>query len=273
MKRNYIILSVLSIAFTCFLFSCSIKRSYLSNEQLERISDSITAEARVLYVYEKNSWQAEDALVEHCSNLDQINGNIDKPAGGMALSTIYYNYEDSIVYFECFNDVINRKFIFRDTIRKLTQNELDSIAWKIRIVEAGKRVKVDIDYPNATFNKQFINVGNGIVRTYCMMGTSEHGVIPFGNDYSYDTDDEGNLIASRRYHGAYLPTPVFGEEGNPVEMIFHTHIDYTNPWFTPTDLCLYWLYCAERGLNVPFMIANRYGSMISTCGFDASLFE
>ena len=39
MKRNYIIVSVLSIAFTCFLFSCSIKRSYLSNEQLERIAD------------------------------------------------------------------------------------------------------------------------------------------------------------------------------------------------------------------------------------------
>lgn len=73
------------------------------------------------------------------------------------------------------------------------------------------------------------------------MGTRESGVIPFGNDYLFWSDAEGNITDWKKFHSNIIPIYAKGPNGEKVTSSCHSHLP-TTPYITATDICTFRLY-------------------------------
>ena len=97
----------------------------------------------------------------------------------------------------------------------------------------GDSLRYNPDYGRPNFD--FVRIDANTTRMYMLQGVERSGIIPFGNDFSFDFDNDGNIKAFRRYHQSFIPVP------NDGEMAFHSHLK-DNPYITPTDICNFLLY-------------------------------
>ena len=113
-----------------------------------------------------------------------------------------------------------------------------------------------------TFNSEVMRIDEDLYRVYYMLGTAQHGVIPFGCDFSYDCDSEGNIKGFRRYHKTYIPAQLKMDDGSPVLYAVHSHLRFC-PLIAPTDIALFLLYGYEAGLSGFKVASTAYHCVFS----------
>ena len=271
MKRLVIIL------LCCWLFIPALRAqqtaSLLDAADLKAANDSILAEAYQLYLHEKVAWVLEDVFYgSKSSAINMVDGWLPITEDGITVKGIFYNKEKTQALFEANFNIQTGETSAKDAVRDLTKEEIDEINEHLRIIDAVKSLDAeDLPYcpEGCTFNVDIVSIGENLHRVYYILGTSQHGIIPFGCDFSYDCDSEGNIKAFRRYHKTYIPAVLKMEDGSAVREIFHSHLSIC-PLMAPTDIALFLLYGYEAGLSGFNVLSTVYHCRFA---FDPETYE
>ncbi len=217
-----------------------------SQDELATINDSILHEGLRLYILEKLSWIASDLLAEHATvDLSSIDGSavISDNDGNL---THFYCSQDSVV-FSCTIDQNDFSLSWDNTVEPMSEYERGAVHVRSSIINHILETYGDSIYsiPDGSKNVDLISLDSDKIRVYLLQGTNLDGVIPFGNDYYVDVDNDGNLIDFHRYHQSYIPIDITqtGDDTQALEVI-HSHTA-DNPFFTPTDICNALLYAHD----------------------------
>lgn len=204
-------------------------------EQIEQANDSILEEGIKLYDYEKAAWLGTDLVIEHCKYKDELTGVIVYEATDGKLHCIAYDK----YFLQClFDYTFDESNSYSDAKRPLTQDEAKLIGMKTKMQE--KCIETQTIQDCGPLNTDLIPLPNGNYRFYWLTGTTETNIVPIGNDYSFDFDENLNIIKQTKYHKSLLSMEI--KEG--VTSIIHSHLD-DNPYMTPTDVCNYLLYARD----------------------------
>jgi hypothetical protein len=204
--------------------------------------DSIIQEANTLYNYEKAAWNASDLLKEGLSSNSEIGGYVAYHID----DTIIVVYSDinqvmSIAKFRFLNSNLAEPFEMNFDAEVLNDAEYEFFSMKQKILNGIIYGEYEISIPEG-YNPNFILIkGQGEYRFYIIMGATKAGVIPFGNDYLFTTDNEGNIMDYKKFHTNIIPTFSKYEDLGTVTSAMHSHIKST-PYITATDICTFRLY-------------------------------
>ncbi len=223
--------------------------AYPQDDNLRFKLDSIVKEADVLYSYEKAAWVATDLFM--------ANRKLKKDYGGY----IVYHSNDTVfaVFLNKNQDGKKAKYYFTDLGQgnpfrteiedsPLTANEQELLVIKIKIIGQLSGSKYDVSIPPG-FNPNFVLIrDNANYKLYILMGTSQSGIIPFGNDYLFRADPVGKITYWKKFHSRLIATPSKAPNGEKVISCMHSHLE-TTPYITATDICTFRLYSALAGME------------------------
>lgn len=244
MKR----LVLFSLLFVSFILPMRAQQSNTipAPEEIKAANDSILAEAYRLYLHEKVAWILEDIVYQTYEDaMNNADGWVPISEDGITVKGVFYNKERTKALYEASINIQTGEASSSDSVRDLTADELEEIEVLQRVINAVRSLESIPSCPEGcTFNIEAIQIDDNLYRVYWMLGTSQSGIIPFGSDFSYDCDAEGNIKEVRRYHKSYIPTPTSMDDGGKVRLIVHSHTSIC-PYIAPTDIALFLLYGYE----------------------------
>jgi hypothetical protein len=241
MKKPYFIITLLSFFFiTSFAFS---------NNNSNNKFKEIVREANLLYQYEKVAWNSSDYFVNQKEMVSACGDFLVYHTDSLIHSVFIDKLKNNRIakYTFKYNDLeqpIEETFDFT----KLTDYEKDLFNKKQKILNqiAKNNYKIEVlekFKPNIVLLKS-----SNTYKLYIIMGTSESGIIPFGNDYRFTADKNGSLIKMEKLHTQLHPIKIESRNNERVESKLHTHIS-PEPHITATDICTFRLYADLYGLN------------------------
>ncbi|SIR02996.1 hypothetical protein [Chryseobacterium indoltheticum] len=212
-----------------------------TDAEIKKKLDSIKAEGNLLFSLENSSWHSTDLAREN----KKINGNF----GGYltyknndTVKTVILHKDRNLVIAE-YSFTNNSKKPIKENLyqRNLNSNENNLKNIRSKVIAQLSDPKYEVGVPNG-FNLNIITIPfEESYKNYVITGSSEANVIPFGNDYLFITDKEGNIISNKKFHSRLIPTMTSMPEGGIVTMSTHSHLK-TNPFISATDICTFKLY-------------------------------
>lgn len=237
-------------------------------EELRAANDSILAEAYLLYLFEKSAWVLEDVLAaSKPATMNEMGGwfPLGDEENEDVIKGVFFNHEKTKVLFEASFNLKTGAASGMDVVRDLSPEEIVIINVREKVLRAVRTLDPE-DLPSCpegcTFNTEVMRIDEDLYRVYYMLGTAQHGVIPFGCDFSYDCDSEGNIKGFRRYHKTYIPAQLKMDDGSPVLYAVHSHLRFC-PLIAPTDIALFLLYGYEAGLSGFKVASTAYHCVFS----------
>lgn len=244
-------------------------------EVLKAANDSILAEAYLLYLFEKSAWVLEDVLAaSKPATMNEMGGwfPVGDEENEDVIKGVFFNKEKTKVLFEASFNFKTGTASGKDVVRDLSLEEIEIINVREKVLRAVHTLDSE-DLPSCpegcTFNSEVMRIDEDLYRVYYMLGTVQHGVIPFGCDFSYDCDSEGNIKEFRRYHRTYIPAQLKMDDGSPVLYAVHSHLRFC-PLMAPTDIALFLLYGHEAGMSGFKVLSTAYHCVFS---FDPVAYE
>ena len=237
-------------------------------EVLKAANDSILAEAYLLYLFEKSAWVLEDVLTaSKPATMNEMGGwfPVGDEENEDVIKGVFFNHEKTKVLFEASFNFKTGTASGKDVVRDLSLEEIEIINVREKVIRAVRTLDPE-DLPSCpegcTFNTEVMRIDEDLYRVYYMLGTAQHGVIPFGCDFSYDCDSEGNIKEFRRYHRTYIPAQLKMDDGSPVLYAVHSHLRFC-PLMAPTDIALFLLYGHEAGMSGFKVLSTAYHCVFS----------
>ena len=226
------------------LFSLSIlgkAQNELSKKQIEEKTDSILIEGNLLYKYERAAWISFDLAMEEESIKLDYGGYITYQDGDSIKTTIL-DKENKFCIFELtfikdFNKPTNENL----TRRKLTENEEKLLYIKNKIIDEIIEKKYEVGCPEGYSLNKILIPNNKGYKLYIITGTSQSQIIPFGNDYLFYADENGNITSWKKFHSRLISTQTVGPSGEEVRGLTHSHLR-AEPFISATDICTFKLY-------------------------------
>ena len=236
-------LTLLLCCATFIFASCSTTKSFLSSAEMQAINDSIVAEGFQLYYSERANWIATDLMFEKC-DIANVGGSVTYKPDSNTWAVVFFdrNNENCVLEYRV-STLSDEAYVF-DSIRPISEKEM--ALWhrkNILIEKAIGKYGDKMQFASKSFgspNLDIIEINDHLIRMYFLQGTIKHDLIPFGNDYSIDFDDNLEPIAFRKYHNSLIAIPT-KDSGEEVRMTVHSHLP-DNPFITPTDICNFLLY-------------------------------
>lgn len=220
--------------------------------ELQYIADSILMEGNLLALYERAAWIAGD----------QFQARSEELTGKFGGYLVYHDENDNVkvIFADGTRDELNciYEVIFYDDLENpMTESVVDrkftdweETLWTARDIIIGNLEEIGItpaSYENFPFNNAIFPTHTGY-RFYLFPGTVLNGMFPFGNDYFFDADPEGNIVEWRKMHSRLIAEPM-EYDNNPIREITHSHI-LSEPFITPTDVCTFQLYAPFSQVKV-----------------------
>ena len=238
MKRTAILITFLSL--TINLLS--------QDNGLQFKFDSIIKEANTLYYFEKAAWNSSDLLRSSEKANVSIGGYVAYNINDTVIIT--YASENQIMRianYRFLNSNLDEPFAINYEAVKLNdiENQLFDIRKKIlsQLLNGAYEVLIYENYsPNFVLIKD-----QSEFRFYIIMGANKAGVVPFGNDYLFKADKDGNIIEFRKFHSKMIPVYSEYDNGGKVTSATHSHLK-TTPYITATDICTFRLYAQYTDL-------------------------
>lgn len=244
-----------------FLFTCSLlsSQSQLTDIQIKEKLDSILLEGNLLYRYEKAAWIS-----------------IDMARDNKIIKKDFFSY---LVYHE--NDtvrtlILNKKseciyelrFVFQfdnpisDFVltRALSAKEQNMVSTKTAIIKKIVEQKIPVGCPEGYGLNMILMPKDDGYKFYIITGANKSGIIPFGNDYLFMTDDSGNIQSWKRFHSRLIALDSKGPNGEVVREMIHSHLK-AEPFITATDICTFMLYgklCGQSSFQVLSTDLGKY---------------
>jgi len=237
------ILKILSLIF--FIHTTAVAQ----NDNLQVKLDSILEEADLLYRYEKAAW--------HGSDLFMADAELREDYGGYVIyhssDTVYATFVDKsqkrhVARYSFTTNELEKPNATDTTKRPLSAIEKQLLDIKLKVLNQLRNPKYEVGIPEG-YNPNLVlfKRDNGY-RMYVIMGTAASNVIPFGNDYLFETDLEGEIVKWKKYHSRVIPAETQLDGGRTVVSAVHSHLK-TTPLITATDICTFRLYGPMYGLN------------------------
>lgn len=248
MKKLKILAITASVISIAILASCSTRKlatggSRPRPETIQAALDSICNEGYNLFIAERINWMATDSVIEH-NDIERVGGNVIWQPDINTWCAIFFDREHKNCIFELTYNSVTHEADFSYTTRPVGEADQALWEWKSLMVDNavknyGDSLRYNSDYGRP--NIDIVRIDANTVRMYILQGVERPNVIPFGNDYSIDFDNNGNAKTFRRYHRTFLPIPTVDEDDAKVSTIYHSHLK-DNPYITPTDICNFLLY-------------------------------
>ena len=250
------------------VFSCSLLAQRPAMHVIDAVNDSVIDEGNTLYLHDKLSWVMSDAYKQMCSSKTASLSTVGM-LNDTLMSGIMIDVDQMKCVFECRLNLNSGEIEPFDLVRGLTPKEIARAERQIALLE--KVSDLDGIY-NVTeagdLNADVVEISPNLTRVYLLQGTDKSKLIPFGNDYSFDFDDAGNLIARRKYHKSFIPIDFGGKDGN-IRKCTHSHLD-DNPYITPTDIATFLLYGHDLYGMKTFSIYSKAFNCYFTYNADAA---
>ena len=235
--KSFLLLSFLVCSFSANVNAKKKMDVFKLQEMTRPINDSIYNEGYKLYTYEKAAWIGTDMFMEHCKYKDEFEGVIVYEATDGKLHCISYDK----FHLQCLLDyTYDENNTYSDVKRPLTEYEAKLIDMRLKMKK--KCLETNMINVMECMNTDLIPLPNNCYRMYWLTGTTKENLVPMGNDYSFDFDENLNIIKKTKYHNSFIPSG--WPEGKSVNSVMHSHLE-DNPYMTPTDVCNYLLYARD----------------------------
>jgi len=215
---------------------------YSQSEVTQTKLDSIIKEADLLYNYEKAAWASTDLL----RSLERLKDD----SGGYVIyhskDTIFASIIDKtqkkrIVKYSFVTSDFDSPFNTNFDTKELSKKEERLLKIRNTLIDQLSDSKYEIDFPKG-FNPNLILLEDeNEYRLYIIMGTNESNIIPFGNDYLFRADLDGNIKTWKKFHSRLIPIQSKMSTGETITSATHSHLRST-PYITATDICTFRLY-------------------------------
>jgi len=245
------------------LFFVTVHLALFGQEDLQNQSKEIEAEGKKLYRSEMASWHGTDIFLE---KFPQHRENF----------SAYFSYEDAkgthcIFYSKAEQPKVLATISFDEsysldkavadgTPRDFTAFEKDM--YLLRKAAAGM-VQTDSFfryYKNTNFNIVPL-VDKNEKKVYVLTGTSQKGVVMFGNDYLLTFDNDNQLLAKKALHRSLIPIKYGNEEEGESIGAMHSHLPELGELMTPTDICTLMLYQNLTNWKQHIVVSQNYISI------------
>ena len=250
------------IGFLLILLTVSLWM-FSQEDNLQAKLDSIITEADLLYRYEKSAWNSIDLLMADKKLKNNFGGYVVSHSGDTVFVTcVDKTKKKSIARFTYTSRDLDKPCITKLESTPLTLLEKELLEIKIKIINQLSASKYNVTIPQGYGTNFVLLESLNEFKLYILMGTSESGVIPFGNDYLFRTNKKGNITEWKKFHSKMIPAHAKGFES---AVHFHSHLK-TTPYITATDICTFRLYgklcgmeefgviCAATGKNYKYNI-------------------
>lgn len=231
---------ITAVLFIVMSFMISAQGNTYSEKEFQHKLDSIKAEGNLLYSHEIASWNSGDLMAAN-KKLRELAQSYLTYKSNDTVKTVFLNKDQNLIVAE-YSFKNNQKKPVRENLqqRKLNQKELNINKIRSTIISQLSDPKYEVGAPEGyTLNLIIIPI-NENYKAYLIPGTSQSGVIPFGNDYLFMTDKEGKITSNQRFHSRLIPAFTQGENGT-LTTSTHSHLK-TNPFISATDICTFKLY-------------------------------
>ena len=235
---------------TVLLFSKNVhsQNEKFSIDQIQTKLDSIKAEGNLLYSFENAAWNSTD-LASQNSYLKKNFGTYLTYKTNDTIKTVILDLDHKEVIVE-YNFINSEKKPCKEIFipRDLNQTEQELYALRFNLYQQLDDEKYEVRIPDG-YNLNFITIPfNDKYKTYVITGASEWGVIPFGNDYLFITDNKGQILESKKFHVSFIPQQTSLSEGKKIVRAMHSHLK-TNPFISATDICTFKLYAPYSDID------------------------
>ena len=262
--KKYMVLLAFCLVGLAFSSCSSLRNTTLKNlpplSEASPILDSIVKEGYQMYYSERANWIATDLVFEK-HGVDELGGSITYRTDGDIWIVCFFDTNKENCLFECQFDIKSGNTLALDSIRSITPFEQEQLQRKETMLnEAISKYGSELKFAPESFgtpNIDIVRMNDQLTRMYFLQGTIQHDVIPFGNDYSIDFDENLVPVAFHKYHNSLIACPTKSEEGADVKMTWHSHLR-DNPYITPTDICNFLLYAPEN-MNSFCVFSTAYG--------------
>ncbi|WP_153394297.1 hypothetical protein [Chryseobacterium vaccae] len=219
----------------------SAQEKKYSDQELKQKLDSIKAEGNLLFSHENASWHSGDLISQNKSVAGSVGTYLTYKVHD-TIKTVFLNREQSLVLAE-YSFKNNGTKPVKENFRQRKLNNTESGINKVRntIIPQLSDPKYEVGVPEGYNLNIIILPLNEKYKVYLIPGTSQNGIIPFGNDYLFITDGEGKILSNQRFHSRLIPAITQMENGTTSVKTTHSHLK-TNPFISATDICTFKLY-------------------------------
>lgn len=222
-------------------------QSTLTENQITEKLDSILFEGNLLYRYEKAAWISIDMARDNRKVKNSFS-NYLVYLDNDTIKSIILNKNSDCIY--------ELKFVFQfekpvsDVVltRPLSSNEKKLVSTKAAILNKIVENKISLECPEGFGLNMIMMPKEDGFKFYIISGSNKSGIIPFGNDYLFLTDNYGNIQSWKKFHSRLIALESKGPEGEDVREMIHSHLR-TEPFISATDVCTFMLYAKLCGLN------------------------
>ena len=212
----------------------------LSDNQIREKTDSILNEANLLYKYEKAAWVSTDIAFENETTKHDIRGYLVYQQGD-TINSIILNQSFQCILETAFINGLSNPVKENFNKRTLYEYEIHLLLIRDSIIKDIDNKKLDITCPD-DFNLNFVMIPTKSgYKLYILTGTSQSGIIPFGNDYLVISDGKGEILSWKKFHSRLIATPIKAPNGEEAIEYVHSHLK-TEPFISATDICTFKLY-------------------------------
>lgn len=231
-----------------FFFGTIFLHAFSQVDSLQLKLDSIIKEADFLYCYEKAVWNASDILMVESPLKNNYGGYVVSHTNDTIFATfIDKTQKQKIATYYFTKSNLGLPFKTETGLLPLNHSDQELLEIKSTVLSQLSDKKYQVAIPQ-NFNPNFVLIKEKVgFKLYLILGTSESGVIPFGNDYLFKTDSKGKITSWEKFHSRVIPTWA-AYNGKKVTESIHSHLN-TTPYITATDICTFRLYAPYTELD------------------------
>jgi hypothetical protein len=228
-------------------------------------TEAILAEGLHLYQSERSSWVATDLMVATTIDRTQIGGYLSY-LDGDSVRTIFWPKGTAGT---AGTPLLASYSFLRQDVRLETGNYRPAGAFtahEAQLFAIRQAIKNELSankntYPvpaHSSLNIVLLEAKNE-VRAYLIVGPTEGGVVPIGNDFMLTFSPDGKLKSTERLHNSYLPLRRDAVKED-VKAMIHSHLT-AHPYITPTDICSTLLYRSKAPGQQHIVVGEEYVSL------------
>jgi hypothetical protein len=215
--------------FLALAMLCSLQGFSQKNGDYTAVAKSITDEAYKLFYLERASWVGTDIMLATFDKdeLANFSGYFSYKADDNHYTCLFFSRdkEPKALFTATFDTSFSEKTVKVSTEeRDLTAQEKDILAVRNKTLELVQKDDLFVSYKNTNFN--IIPMVDGKTRkAYVLTGTTEHGVVIFGNDYLVEYDDKLSAKSKKKLHQNIITINTEApEDGSVAKASVHNHM-------------------------------------------------
>lgn len=232
--------------------------AFSQDEDLKIKLDSIVQEADLLYNYEKVAWNSSDLFMASPMSKNPLGGYVVYHKADTVYASFLDAQNKNVIASYKFSNSDLEKPVFIGTDRPINDTELELFVMKSAIIQQLSDPKYKITIPQGYSPNVVLFKKESGYRMYIIMGVMQPGVIPFGNDFMFETDADGAITTWRKYHSSVIPAQIALEDGSKVISAVHSHLKST-PLITATDICTFRLYTDANDMQSFMVLSSALG--------------